>query len=147
MSINWINTSSCQNRQMFVFLKILNNQSFYSFSYFWLNLKRCQWSVKRVDKKWCWKKEEDDWRCYASACQRFLVYKRARTRATGGPSYQYVLGVQLHIAILSKCMGNLNFPYNVKKNNKIHRLPRVSCVVVTLCVYCGFWSGLDAVHL
>ena len=42
---------------------------------------------------------------------------------------------------LSKYMGNLN---NVMKNNKIPRLTQVSCVVVTLCVYGGFWSGLDA---
>ena len=40
--------------------------------------------------------------------------------------------------------GKLNFRYNVTKNNKIHRLPPVSRVVVTLCVYGGFWSGLDA---
>ena len=53
-------------------------------------------------------------------------------------------GVQLHIAIESRCMGNLNFPYNVMKNNKIHRLPQVSRVVVTLCVYGGFRGGLDA---
>ena len=39
------------------------------------------------------------------------------------------------------CMGILNFPYNIMKNNKIHLLPQVSHVVVTLCV---FWSGLDA---
>ena len=64
---------------------------------------------------------------------------------TGSPSYHSVWGVQLHIAILSKCMGNLNFPYNVKKNNKIHRLPQVSCVVVTLCVSGGFWNCLDAI--
>ena len=53
-------------------------------------------------------------------------------------------GVQLHIAILSKCMGNLNFPYNVMKNTTIFRLPQVSRVVVTFCVNGGFWSGLDA---
>ena len=62
---------------------------------------------------------------------------------TGGPSYQSVQGVQLHVEILSKCMGNLNFLYNVTKNNKIGRLPPVSRVVVILCVYGEFWSGLD----
>ena len=62
----------------------------------------------------------------------------------GGPSYQRVWGVQLHIAILSKCMGYLNSPYNVMKNNKIHRLRPVSRLVVTLCVYGDIWSGLDA---
>ena len=30
------------------------------------------------------------------------------------------------------------------KNNKIHCLHRVSRVVLTSCVYGGFWSGLDA---
>ena len=63
---------------------------------------------------------------------------------TGGPNNQSVWGVQLHVAILSKCMGNSNFSYNISKNNKIGRLPRVSRVVVTLCVYGRFWSGLDA---
>ena len=42
-----------------------------------------------------------------------------------------------------KCMGNLNFPYNVMKNNKIGHLPPVSHVVVIRCVYGGFWNGLD----
>ena len=53
-------------------------------------------------------------------------------------------GVRLHIAILSKCMGNLNSSHNVMKNNKIHCLPQASCVVVTPCVYGGFWSRLEA---
>ena len=53
-------------------------------------------------------------------------------------------GVRLHIAILSKCMGNLNSSHNVMKNNKIHCLPQASCVVVTPCVYGRFWSRLEA---
>ena len=53
-------------------------------------------------------------------------------------------GVRLHIAILSKCMGNLNSSHNVMKNNKIHCLPQTSCVVITPCVYGGFWSRLEA---
>ena len=52
-------------------------------------------------------------------------------------------GVRLHIAILSKCMGNLNSSHNVMKNNKIHCFPQASCVVVTPCVYGGFWSRLE----
>ena len=53
MSVNWINISRCQNRQMLVFIKkILNDQSFYIFGYFWLNLKRCTpWNDPPPPKK------------------------------------------------------------------------------------------------
>ena len=37
MSVDWMNTSSCQNHQMFVFIKFLNDQRFCNFSYSWLN--------------------------------------------------------------------------------------------------------------
>ena len=42
-------------------------------------------------------------------------------------------------------MGNMNFPSNAMKNSKIYCSPQVSRVhvVVTLCVYGGFCSGLD----
>ena len=53
-------------------------------------------------------------------------------------------GCSVTVEMLSKCMGNLNFPYNIMKNNIIHLLPRVSRVVVALCGYGRFWSGLDA---
>ena len=32
----------------------------------------------------------------------------------------------------------------LQKNNKTGRLPSVSRVVAILCVYGGFWNGLDA---
>ena len=76
--------------------------------------------------------------------QRFIVdchHRWPKLPICVGNDYS---GVRLHIAILSKCMGNLNSSHNVMKNNKIHCLPQASCVVVTPCVYGGFWSRLEA---
>ena len=57
------------------------------------------------------------------------------------------MGCSITYRDFKQMYGNLNFPYNATKNNKIHRLPQVSRVVVTLCVYGGLWSGLDATEL
>ena len=59
----------------------------------------------------------------------------------GGPNYHCVRGVPLPIAILSKCMGSLNFPYYVRKFTVLMFTSSFSCSChsVLMADFGGVW--------